>query len=304
MVQTLAWLPREAMRHQQYVRSALPATSWHSRVMNPDHPSVPDPATLVKSPHFGEAAAHYLAGRPAYASSLFRRVAEVCGLGGRRVIDLGCGPGQIAMALASHAASILAIDPEPAMLRVARERAEGIFPSIRFVAGSSHDLAPAMGSFRLATIGRAFHWMDRPDTLRRLDTMIEAEGAVALFSDAHPEVPDNAWLREYQDLRARLGGPRKGARSQPGWRSHESVLLDSVFCRLERFSVLERRRIEPASLVARVLSMSTNSRAVLGQEGVDQLAAEVSALAERVAVGGAVTEVVESSALIGWREPA
>ena len=53
--------------------------------------------------------------------------------------------------------------------------------NIRFVAGSSYDLDPALGHFHLVVMGRSFHWMDRVDTLERLDRLIEPAGAVALF---------------------------------------------------------------------------------------------------------------------------
>ena len=48
---------------------------------------------------FRSAAAHYLRGRPAYSDALIRDVALLCGLDGTgRLLDLGCGPGQLARA--------------------------------------------------------------------------------------------------------------------------------------------------------------------------------------------------------------
>jgi hypothetical protein len=50
--------------------------------------------TSFESHRFRTAARHYLAGRPAYAPTLMRRVAELCGLReDHRLLDLGCGPG-------------------------------------------------------------------------------------------------------------------------------------------------------------------------------------------------------------------
>jgi len=47
-------------------------------------------------------------------------VAQLCSLTRRhRILDLGCGPGQLAIAFAPYAASVVAIDPEPKMLRAA-----------------------------------------------------------------------------------------------------------------------------------------------------------------------------------------
>ncbi len=139
---------------------------------------------------FRSAAEHYRKGRPPYAAALFDRVAARVGLRqDHAVLDLGCGPGQLALGFARLAGTVTAIDPEPEMLRIAADAAAEAGYPIRFIEGSSYDLGPALGRFRLTAIGRAFHWMDRADTLQRLDGMIEAGGALALFADRHPEVP-------------------------------------------------------------------------------------------------------------------
>lgn len=250
-------------------------------------------------PHrFRSAAEHYLVGRPPYAAGVIADVATLLGLDGTgRLLDLGCGPGQLATAFRPHVSSVLGMDPEPEMLARAHAAAA---PGITFQQGSSQDLGPALGRFRLVTIGRAFHWMDRAETARRLDAIVEPGGAVVLLSTAHLDVPDNAWNVRYQALvDAAVGGPR-GRWRQPGWVRHEAVLLDSPFSRLHRAGVVERRQTEAAGLLQRSLSMSTTSRARLG-DGAERLQGEVAALLEEVGTGGMVTEVVESVALIARR---
>jgi len=133
-----------------------------------------DPATIpFEKRRFRTAAQHYLQGRQPYAPALFQRLMQLTGTGPKsRVMDLGCGPGQIAVALAPHVGEVTAIDPEPEMLRVAAENAAAAHSKICFIPGSSDDLGPALGRFRLVVIGRAFHWMDRARTLQRLDGLI------------------------------------------------------------------------------------------------------------------------------------
>jgi ubiquinone/menaquinone biosynthesis C-methylase UbiE len=144
---------------------------------------------------YRSAAAHYEKGRVPYAPALIRRVAEVTDLGSQhRVLDLGCGPGPLARSFASLAHEVVAIDPSPEMLTAAGALA-GETTNIHFLAGSSYDLGPALGHFHLVVMGRSFHWMDRVDTLKRLDRMIEPAGAVALFHDSAPAVPANAWRK-------------------------------------------------------------------------------------------------------------
>lgn len=262
---------------------------------------LPEPMSAAPTPQpfdparYRSAAAHYEQGRVPYASALIRRVAEVTGLGSRhRVLDLGCGPGPLARGFASIAREVIAIDPAPEMLAEARALV-GQAANIRFLAGSSYDLDPALGPFQLAVMGRSFHWMDRVDTLKRLDSMIEPAGAVALFQDSAPAIPANAWQKVWQEIRENYE-PNKGLHERDSnWIRHEAILLDSPFARLERFGVIERRAIDVETLVQRALSMGSTSPAHLG-ENMAAMVAEI-----RAALADVNEEVVETSALVAWR---
>jgi hypothetical protein len=194
------------------------------------------------------------------------------------------------------------MDPEPEMLRIAAETVAGIAPNVELVRGSSRDLSPELGTFRLSVMGRSFHWMDRAETLRRLDALIEPEGAVVLFHADHPEVPDNAWLAGYEALLERYSGddPSRAVHHSTDWVRHEAFLLDSPFARLQRLGIIERRRIPADRLVDRALSQSSTSRARLGARA-DQLTGEIAAFAAGAAPDGIATEVVESTALVARR---
>ncbi len=118
---------------------------------------------------------------------------------------------------------------------------------------------PELGTFRLATIGRAFHWMDRSDTLQRLDAMIAKGGAVALFSDSHPKHRTNPWVEPFRRIidEYTAGDAERSRRRSADWPSNEEALLASPFARLERCSVIEKRTLPAALLVERALSMSS-----------------------------------------------
>jgi hypothetical protein len=102
------------------------------------------------------------------------------------------------------------------MLRVARDEAARAGLRIDFRAGSSAELGADLGVLRLVVIGRAFHWMGRHATLARLERIVESEGAVALFSDDHPKVPDNEWVEIFQQLIDRYAAADP-ARAGPAW---------------------------------------------------------------------------------------
>jgi SAM-dependent methyltransferase len=250
---------------------------------------------------FRSAAPHYLAGRQPYAGRLMRRVADLVGLGpDARVLDLGCGPGMLAGAFAPLAGAVMGMDPEPAMLRIAEQTFTA--PNITYRQGSSEDLPGDLGRFRLVTMGRSFHWMDRAETLRRLDQMLVPGGAVALFDARGAKEPSDEWQERYAALVRSYrehddAHPRRGS---PEWRPHEFVLLDSAFSSLEAVSVFEPREVTATALIDRAFSRSGSAPERLGP-AADRLARDIEALVAQVSLDGRLREVVVSTALIGWR---
>src|SRR5579872_1687420 len=244
---------------------------------------------------FRSAAAHYEQGRPPYAQALIRRVAMATRLSLQdRVLDLGCGPGPLTRAFVPLAQEVVAMDPSADMLTAARALAAGI-AKIRFVEGSSYDLGPELGSFHLVVMGRSFHWMDRVDTLQRLDGLIDATGAVALFRDSAPDVPANTWRATWREIRVRYEAGGHPRHRSGNWLPHEAVLLDSPFSQLETFGVIERRAVDVETVIKRTLSMSSTSPSKLG-ERTEAMIAEM-----RAGLAGIREEVVETSALVAWR---
>lgn len=60
---------------------------------------------------------------------------------GRRILDLGCGAGQNAVALAAQGAKVIAVDPSPELLDRARERAEAAEVRVELHQAALADLA-------------------------------------------------------------------------------------------------------------------------------------------------------------------
>jgi ubiquinone/menaquinone biosynthesis C-methylase UbiE len=254
-----------------------------------------------KARRFRSAARHYLSGRQPYASRLIRRVADFVGLGpGARVLDLGCGPGMLAGAFAPLAHAVVAIDPEPEMLRIAEHAFTA--RNITYRQGGSENLPGDLGRFRLVTMGRSFHWMNRAETLRRLDRMVIPGGAVALFDARNAATPSGAWEERYAALvRSYAGSDMEHPRQRsPEWLRHEFILLDSAFSSVEAISVFEPLEVTAAMLIDRALSRSSSAPERLGAD-VDRLARDIEALVAAVSPDGRLHEVVVSTALIGRR---
>jgi ubiquinone/menaquinone biosynthesis C-methylase UbiE len=249
---------------------------------------------------FRDTAGDYQQYRLDYPLRLIVRLAGLVGLKpGDAVLDLGCGPGNLAIPLARMGMVVTAMDPEPDMLAAAREAA-GDLP-IRFVQGGSGDLSESDGPFRLVTIGRAFHFMDRAATLDALDRIVTQDGGIALLHDAHPPVPENDWyktLLRISDRHGRAVFAKDAAKG--GHRRYETALYASAFTQLDGLSVTIRSTVTADQIVGRAFTTSLCSRALLGAGGA-AFEAELRTALREIAPDGSFTEIAELVALLARR---
>jgi trans-aconitate methyltransferase len=101
---------------------------------------------------------------------------------GEHIVDLGCGTGALAAAIAAQGAEVLGIDADAAMIATARTE----HPELRFEVTSAYDFTvdtPVDAVFSNA----ALHWMTRPeDVLVRVAAALRPNGRfVAELGGAH-----------------------------------------------------------------------------------------------------------------------
>ena len=247
---------------------------------------------------------YYARYRLHYPAELIARVAETVGLApGDGVLDLGCGPGLLALPFAQAGMRVVGIDPEPDMLAAAREAAEAAGVSVDFWQGSSFALPGDLGPVRLVVMGRSFHWMDRSETLHQLDRLLPKDGAIALFEDDHPRTAENAWLRAMGEVGKRFGSheaEHRVAALKSEYRTHVSYLLDSAFAHLVRVGVYVRRAITADDIVGRAFSLSMLSPEKLG-ERAPAFESDLRAALAEVSPEGRFTEIAELAAIVALR---
>jgi len=247
---------------------------------------------------------YYARHRLGYPDALIRLVIERAGLQwGDTVLDLGCGPGLLAIPFAKAQMRVRAMDPEPDMIAAAKEAAQKAMAVIDFREGSSFDLHEGAGPFKLVAMGRSFHWMDRRQTLRILGQIVVPDGAVAIFADHHPKTAENRWREVVREICERYGGNYsqwRRRRRDPEFRSHESLLLDSAFSRVEEVSVFARNRLSADDIVGRALSLSATSPEKLGAR-LDDFKEDLRAELLKLSPGGAFTEIAQIGASIAKR---
>jgi ubiquinone/menaquinone biosynthesis C-methylase UbiE len=147
----------------------------------------------LQTPDFGARAATYDELRPTDDNwwEVYEALVREGDLGGRRVLDVGCGTGRFAAAL-SDRAKVWGVDQSPEMLEVARVRA----PAVRFKQASVDALPFKDGWFERATMWLVVHLLDRPLAYAEIRRVLAAGGriAVATFDPSYFGV---FWFRDY-----------------------------------------------------------------------------------------------------------
>lgn len=220
---------------------------------------------------FASAERYYAAYRPGYGDGAFAYLRDRFALDGdTRVLDLGCGAGQVAIPLAADVGEVVGMDPNEAMLRAARERAAAAGrENLRWRVGSDADLDALSGPFRLATMGRSFHWTDQERTLDRLRELIEPGDGVAILTDAEWLTRgERAWqdavyeaaAAHVSDLPERTGPVTE---HEDPW---DELLADRGFVDVEIWTDRFEREWTAEGIVGYLLSLSFCSPATLGED--------------------------------------
>ncbi|MBV6682290.1 class I SAM-dependent methyltransferase [Bacillus sp. JRC01] len=162
---------------------------------------------------FKGAAGYYAVYRPVYPSTLIRTLIDEFSLDGEgNILDLGCGPGTMTVRLADWAERTVGIDTEPEMIQEA-ERIHSMIRNgqVEWFAGTWAEYKMTNPHrFKLVTIAKAFHWMDRDAILEDLYDRIEAGGGVSLSSTIMNLIGSSSRGRRYWTQSSGNGTDRSG----------------------------------------------------------------------------------------------
>jgi len=241
---------------------------------------------------FASTVAFYEHARQPYGDAFFAAVAGKLDLDRtQRLLDLGTGPGLLALGFAPFCTEVVGVDPEPAMIEAARQAADRSGVALRLIQGRAENLPENVGKFDLVTIGRALHWMDPESTRATLDRVVADHGRVLICRAATAPDGRNPWLEGYDDVRRRWG-PSGGGRHAIDL---DAFFVGTRFRRSDSISVEAEQAIPVGRLVDRVLSMSSSSPERVGNDREEMVVAIREAVMP-FAVDGLIQEVVEARA--------
>jgi SAM-dependent methyltransferase len=117
--------------------------------------------------------------RPPYPAETFEVLTSLVDPANQRVLDAGCGLGDLARPLAQLVASVDAVDRSAAMLARGRRLPGGAGTNLRWVLGGIED-APLAEVYGLIVCGDSIHWFDWPVVFERFRRCLAPQGHLAV----------------------------------------------------------------------------------------------------------------------------
>ncbi len=242
---------------------------------------------------FASTVAFYERARQPYGAAFFASVARMLAFDrSQRLLDLGTGPGLLALGFAPFFGAVFGVDPEPAMIAAAHEAAACSSVALHLIEGRAETLPASIGTFDVVTIGRALHWMDPEPTRAALDRVVAARGCILICHAASVADGRNPWLADYDAARKRW--TEESVADRYGL-DRDAFFAGTRFRRGKTISVETEQTVPAERLIDRGLSMSSSSPERVGNEMQAMRAAMREALAPFV-LDGLIREIVEARA--------
>lgn len=210
-----------------------PSAGGRPRVANllfmPDHPTrmrrddSPEESRRARlSRTFDEDAELYDRARPGYPPRLYDDLAELAGtVPGSRVLEVGCGTGQVTMPLAARGCRITAVEAGAQMAAVARRNLIE-YPAVEVVTTRFEDWPLPDEPYDAVVSATAFHWIDPAVRVPKAADALRRAGALAVVRTQHVNGGTEDFFVEVQGCYERFDPS-----TPPGLRPPEAADVDS-----------------------------------------------------------------------------
>ena len=193
-----------------------------------------DQERLARRFQFGAAARAYDAVRPGYPTRLVNALIMRAGLGeASKVLEVGCGTGQLTRDLAPTGCEILCLEPSVELAELAR-RNLSVFPKVEIREELFERFEVVAGSFDLVVAATSFHWLDPATRCAKACQALSAGGMISLLTNVHPR-PFSGFFERVQDVYRAIAPDL----AHSGVRSETEEWADEVTAELARTGLFD-----------------------------------------------------------------
>jgi len=138
--------------------------------------------------------------RPPYPDAVFDVLTALLPSGAQRVLELGCGSGDLTLQLARRVDHVDALEPSMAMLEIARAGMPAGRGNVRWLQTTAEAFEPEE-TYSLVVAAESLHWMEWSIVLGMIDRALDERGVLAIVTERRrSELP---WMARARELIAR-----------------------------------------------------------------------------------------------------
>jgi ubiquinone/menaquinone biosynthesis C-methylase UbiE len=172
---------------------------------------------------FNEIAAAYDRNRPTYPDALVDDACQVARIGaGDRVLEIGCGSGQLTRSLLARGLRVTAVEPGDQLIAIARENLNDA-GDVEFVNARLEDMRLPRERYQAVFSASAIHWADPDLSWRKIADVLAPDGTLALIQYFGLQQQPGADDQEQLLWAIRRHAPEIAAR-WPSYRDLESTI--------------------------------------------------------------------------------
>ena len=118
-----------------------------------------------------------------------------------RILEIGCGTGQLTRHLAPSGARIVCLEPGPQLATIARQNLAE-WENVEVVTATFEDFEAPASSVDVVVSATAFHWIDPNVSFSKAARVLDEDGRLALVTNAHSRGGTHAEPRMTNSMRA------------------------------------------------------------------------------------------------------
>lgn len=126
--------------------------------------------------HFSKGSEDYATYRPSYPLDLVTELADLCPAQ-NRVLDCGCGTGQLSVLLAERFTEVIATDASSAQIAKAKQK-----DNVTYKTALAEQSGLAAASVDLITVAQAAHWLDLNKFYKEVERIARPNAVLALIT--------------------------------------------------------------------------------------------------------------------------
>jgi SAM-dependent methyltransferase len=245
---------------------------------------------------FDGVAAVYDATRPGYPDALFDELIAAADLAARdRVLEIGCGAGQATIGFAARGFPVLALDPGPALLDLARRKLAP-FPLVEFRQTSFEAWPVETGRFKLVAAAQSWHWIPPEQSFPKSADALMPGGVLAVFGHVPVGInPAPLHIAAEAAYRRHVDGIGKSLIPAEFWYLPNGP-VPALFAASGCFDVVTHRRYPwVQQLDATGFAAQERTRSYVQTMAAERREALISALEEAVSAAGGRIEIAHET---------